>query len=206
MTPFFSHILDFIFPPSPETRELRTISPHGITEKLPRATASPYPFIISLFTYKHPLASELIHGIKNKKDPHFFKLAGAALYQELSRTSGQVILIPIPLSRKRRRERGYNQCELLITEIIKLDTEKRYLMDFNLLKRRKHTGEQKLKSRRERFANAESIFLMEDSHYDHDIAVIIIDDVTTTGSTLKEAHDVFMKAGYVNVRALTIAH
>jgi predicted amidophosphoribosyltransferase len=39
-----------------------------------------------------------------------------------------------------------------------------------------------------------------------DQKIIIIDDVTTTGSTLKEARDELLKAGYVNVTALSIAH
>ena len=57
-----------------------------------------------------------------------------ALQQRL--TDPHVTLIPIPISNKRRKERGYNQCELIINEL------KNYKKDFSLLIRSKHIEKQ----------------------------------------------------------------
>ncbi len=124
---FFAFLIDFLFPPTKEALALRAFSPAELVEKLPEAEPTSFPFITSLFSYKDPLVSELIHGIKNRKDPYFMELGGWALHGKLE---GE-LLVPIPLSKKRRKERGYNQCELLIEEILKLDVENKFKKDFD---------------------------------------------------------------------------
>ena len=200
-------ILDFLFPPSEASLGLRRISPAQLDLKLPRASLPLYPFITSLFAYKHPLTHELIQSIKNKKDAHAFECAGYALYKKLlEKGISHATLIPIPLSKKRLKERGYNQCELLIEEILKLDTEKRFTGDSSLLVRTKHTSEQKLKNREERLAGTDSIFEIATNSISKDTPLILIDDVATTGSTLKTARDILISSGFTDVRALTVAH
>lgn len=206
---FFKSALDFIFPPTPAELELRALSPEIIFDKLPRAAFSPHPFITSLFAYKHPLTHELVRSIKQRKDRHAFELAGYAMYRELSksgRLQSQTILIPIPLSKQRFKERGYNQCELLIDEIIRLDAEKIFKKESGLLSRIKDSGQQKLKNRKERLASSQSIFSVRTGLFPSDARLIIIDDVSTTGSTIKEARDALLQAGYGDVKALTLAH
>ncbi len=134
--------------------------------------------------------------------------AGFAMYEKLKADGAtqKTLLIPIPLSKKRRKERGYNQSELLIDEIKKLDTENRFEKRFDILVRTKHTSEQKLKSREDRLHNMESIFKVEDTEMDKNIPIIIIDDVTTTGSTVNAARETLLRAGYLDVKALTLAH
>ncbi len=200
----FLHVLDFLFPPTSEALKLRALSAQEIEVLLPKATTGNLPFISSLFTYKDPLVSELIASIKNKKDRHAFRCAGFALYKKISENLGHFILIPIPLSKRRARERGYNQCEMLIDEVLKLDTEKRFEKRTDILLRAKHTSEQKLKNREERLAGTEKIFKVVG--VETASPVIIIDDVTTTGSTLKEARDALLQAGFTDVQALTVAH
>ncbi len=167
------------------------------------APPPPYTFITSLFAYKNSLASELIWNIKYKKNHHALRCGGYALYQKLPKNV-PTILIPIPSSKKRRKERGYNQCELLIDEIIKLDSGKIFEPRFDILKRIKNIKSQTLKNRGERIKNTEDIFEVCDSSAKKPI--ILIDDVVTTGSTLKEAQETLLKAGYRNVSALTLAH
>lgn len=200
-------LIDLIFPPSPEDLELRKLSLENIFEKLPVAPAPPFPFITSLFAYKNKLVSTLIWNIKYKKDRHAIECGGYALYTKLKEMNlANILLIPIPISKKRRKERGYNQCELLVNEIIKLDTEKIFKKDFDLLVRMKHMERQTLKNRKERLESAESVFDIGKDLENKEIRIIIIDDVTTTGSTLKEAREVLIKNGYTNVQALTLAH
>lgn len=204
MNSLFSHILDFIFPPSTEALELRALSPGEIFTKLPHAELLPFSFITPLLAYKHPLTSELIHSIKNRRNQHAFRLGGFALYQKLKEIPGQVVLVPIPLSKRRLRERGYNQCELLIDEVLKLDREKKLEKNLDILKRTKHTTEQKLKNRSERLSESRNIFSANKTSLTYPI--VLIDDVVTTGATLKEAYEVLLSAGYMDVSAFTLAH
>ena len=196
-------IIDFLFPPSKEALQLRSISPENLSRGLPPASAPSHPFITSLFAYKNPLVSELIWSIKYKKNRHAIKLGGYSLYEKLKQKE-KVILIPIPISSKRRKERGYNQTELLIDEIMRLDTDGRLEKRFDILSKPKHIERQTLKNRKERIENMDGIFHAQ--FFQLNFPITLIDDVATTGSTVKGARDTLLKAGYSNVSALTLAH
>jgi competence protein ComFC len=203
----WNFFIDFVFPPSSEELLLRELTTEEIFHKLPTAPATPFPFITSVFAYKNELVSKLIWNIKYKKDAHAVELGGFALYEKLKRENLEsIVLIPIPISRKRRKERGYNQCELLVNEIIKLDRENKFRKDFDLLVRTKHTERQTLKNRKERIEGAESVFSVNKSDLERTTPLVIIDDVTTTGSTTKEAREVLIKNGFVDVKVFTLAH
>lgn len=192
---FLNYIIDFLFPPSAEELELRAISPEKFIHIAPKATATEFPFITSLFSYKDPLVRELIWQIKYKKNKHAVTCAAFALEKKLSKDS---LIIPIPISKQRRKERGYNQCELIL-DALGSNTQK----DYSLLIRSKHIEKQTLKNRNERIENTKNIFEVTKLV---DQKIIIFDDVTTTGSTLKEAQDALLKAGYTDIKAITLAH
>ena len=202
--------LDFLFPPSTEALRLREMQPAEVFSIFRRAEPLHQTFITSLFSYKDPLIAELVKQIKSQKNRHAYELAGYALYQELlkvtpGQTETKIVLVPIPISKKRRRERGYNQCGLLIEAILKHDTENKFEKRFDILERTKHTEDQKLKNREERLAGSGKIFTAK-IVADPNIPLIIIDDVSTTGSTLEQARDTLIKAGYTTISALTLAH
>ncbi len=206
MQNIFNYIIDFIFPPKPEEIELRNISSEELLENAPRSTKTEFPFISSIFSYKNPIIREMIWQIKYKKNKHALRCAGYALYNELVKLNlDKIILIPIPISKKRRKERGYNQAELIIDEIIKLDCKNVFIKDFNILIRQKDIEKQTFKNRDERIGNAKNIFKVSKLLKTNQ-KIIIIDDVTTTGSTLKEARDELLLNDYRNVECLTIAH
>lgn len=203
MNSFIQHLIDFIFPPSEVELSLRSLSP---TEFLKRAKIS--SLNSSLFSYKDPLVKELVWQIKYKKNRHAIGCAGYALYNELIKrdSSSNFILIPIPISKKRRKERGYNQCELIIAEILKLDTTGKLSGDYVLLRRAKHIERQTMKNRSDRIENTKNIFEVTENKLNKESNIVIIDDVTTTGSTINEARKALFQAGYKNVSSLTIAH
>jgi len=211
MYTFLQNIIDFIFPPSNEELHIRYLPIDWLPANAPNVSNTEFPFIRSLFSYKDKLIRELIWQIKYKKNKHAIKCAGYALYKELCEkysntvNTEKIILIPIPISKSRRKERGYNQCELLIDEIIHFDLEKRFSKDFNILIRIKDIEKQTFKNRNERISNINNIFnviKIENTEQ----KLIIIDDVTTTGSTLKEAYNKLTDSGYTRIEALTIAH
>ena len=207
MQRIFTFLLDFIFPPSTEEQALAALSPDEFLKRSPKAPLPSLPYIKSCLAYKDPLVRELIWQIKYKKNQHALKLAGYIVYAGLKNMplSSPITLVPIPISKKRRKERGYNQCELLINEVLRLDIDQKLHEDFITLTRPKHQDRQTDKNREERIKNAEHIFAAVKPPTNME-TLIIIDDVTTTGSTLREARETLLRAGYRDVRCLTIAH
>ncbi|HEY4494583.1 MAG TPA: hypothetical protein VJC02_00590 [Candidatus Paceibacterota bacterium] len=199
-------IIDFIFPPSKEVLVIRALSREDIFAKFPSAPPTLYPFISAIFAYKNPLVSTFVANIKYKKDKHSIHLAGFALYSTLKSLSiSNAILLPIPITKRRKRERGYNQCELMIDEIMKLDKQNIFCKNYEILIREKNLESQTKKNRKERL-EAKNIFKAIKIERLLDKNIIIIDDVTTTHNTAKEAWQTMKDAGYKNVSVLTLAH
>jgi competence protein ComFC len=208
MYTILQHIIDYLFPPTKEEVRIRSIPIDWLNMNCKKALQTEFPFIKAVFSYKDPLIKELIWQIKYKKNAHAIACGAYALYSELNKYKYTLTLIPIPISKERRKERGYNQCELIIDEILKLDRENIFIKDYNILTREKDIEKQNHKNRNERISNTKHIFKvnMKNDVNDLNQKIIIIDDVTTTGSTLKEARDELLRVGYTDVRALTIAH
>lgn len=206
MSNFFNILIDFIFPPSEKELELRHISIEDFIKRSPASEKTEFPFIKSIFSYKDPLVRELVWQIKYKKNKNAVKIAGSVLYKELIKTNKQTLLLPIPISNKRRKERGYNQCELIVNEITNLDVNHMFIKDFSILKRMKHVEKQTFMKRNERLKNTKNIFDVTNNVLDKNTKIIIIDDVSTTGSTLDEARQALLQAGFTDVQALTVAH
>ncbi|KND48299.1 MAG: comF family protein [Parcubacteria bacterium C7867-002] len=126
--------------------------------------------------------------------------------------SSSIILIPIPITAKRRRERGFNQCELLLKEVERLDIHKNFIIRNDVLIRTHHNERQTLKDREHRLKDARGIFSVHEKVLADIISTntsplfIVIDDVITTGSTMTEAMATLKKAGCTNVRGVSLAH
>ncbi len=215
----FNLIIDLIFPPNKEELEIRKLSPQSFKEKVKRAKKPEFYFINAVIAYKDRLAKELIWQIKYKKNKYAIEIAGFILYQWINENiKDDCILIPIPISKRRRKERGYNQCELIIDEIIRLnekDEIKKIKLEknYNLLIREKNLSKQTFKNKKERL-KANDIFKINKESSNNDFLkdnflnkkIIIIDDVTTTGNTLKEAYSVMLKTQYRNIIVIALAH
>ena len=198
-------IIDFIFPPREEEVVLRSFTPEKLFEISQRSNEPEFPFMKSIYSYRDPIIRELVWQIKYKKNKHAIQCACYALNSELLKINGKVILIPIPISKERRKERGYNQCELIIDELLKLNKNNLISKDFDILIRNKNIEKQTFKNKKDRISNTRDIFQVVKKPID-DSKIIIIDDVSTTGSTLNEARDILLKSGFMTVEALTVAH
>ncbi len=120
--------------------------------------------------------------------------------------SEQYLLVPIPIHKKRRRERGYNQSELLAKELEKLNPSL-FCLETKLLFKTKATPSQvSVKDREKRLKNIKNSFSVEHQEKAAGKNIIILDDITTTGATLAEAKRLLAKAGAKTVWCVTIAH
>ena len=111
--------------------------------------------------------------------------------------SGVNLVVPVPLHRRRRRARGFNQAEELA----------RYLgLEWkNVLRRTRATPSQTDLPAARRHANVRNAFSLKRSHAVDGLTVLLVDDVSTTGATLNACAVALRRAGARDVRALTAA-
>lgn len=110
------------------------------------------------------------------------------------------VILPIPLYWYKQNKRGFNQASLL-GEVV----SKQFNLPFNdkILTRKKSNTSQTELSMKEREQNVKNIFSVHTSHVPP--SLLLIDDVWTTGSTMKEACRVLKEAGVGKVWGMTIA-
>ena len=113
------------------------------------------------------------------------------------------IIIPVPIHNKRRKERGYNQTELIAREIAK----KAELEYINILEKCKNTIPQSTLSKEERIENSKDIYRTKEPSKQKikDKKVLIFDDIYTTGSTVNECAKAIKTLQPYKIGILTIA-
>jgi ComF family protein len=111
------------------------------------------------------------------------------------------IVVPVPLSNKRYKERGYNQIALVAHPF---SLQMGLVYSSRILIRKKHTLSQVGLSAIERKKNVEGAF-WADAQLTTGKSILLMDDVATTGSTLAAAASALVDAGASRVYALTLA-
>lgn len=162
-------------------------------------------WIISLYPYKDKVIKDSIWQLKFRSDKEKAKYFGKELAITISSLHlNEYILIPIPIHWRRRLERGFNQTEWLCREII---SHNNYMQYWKALKRPKYSKKQSWSNKKVRQENIQSVFKIKPAYVKHlhGKNFLLIDDVVTTGATLKEARHELLIHGATSVKALTIA-
>lgn len=155
----------------------------------------------SVFDFNDPV-KKLIHGFKYQGafwmrrfiTPYFESLAGEV--------AGAELIIPIPLHKKRLRERGFNQSLLLSqtwSRILNKPCEN------DVLVRLLHTPTQTGLKKSQRQKNLKNAFRVTDTSRIKNRKILLVDDVHTTGVTLNIAAKTLKRGGAAQVHAATIA-
>ena len=176
-------------------------------------------WIFPLFDYRHPPIKKSLWFLKYKNKKRladiFAEVMHGKIIEELSELSvmknfRDPVLIPIPLSSKRYRERGYNQAELICKKLIEIEEKNafnNFKLEKNVLIKIKETEHQvNIKDRRDRLKNLSDSFSVKNPEIIKNKNIILIDDVLTTGATLTEAKKILKSFGAKKVIAFTVAH
>jgi ComF family protein len=115
---------------------------------------------------------------------------------------GADVLVPVPLHPRRRRERGFNQAELLAAE---LGRRAAVPMSAGALVRRTDTASQAGLTAARRRANVAGAFAVRHRSRVSGRVVVLVDDVYTTGATARACARALRAAGAAEVRLVTVA-
>lgn len=150
------------------------------------------------FSKKLILDFKFLDHIENKKLlARWLYMAGQDIFKE-----GVDLLIPVPLYYTRLIKRKYNQSAILTAELAKLSGIEAC---YTALKKIKHTLPQVECNGKHRKLNVQNAFDVLHCDKIKGKRIVLIDDVYTTGSTLKECAKALKKAGAKSVDALTVA-
>jgi ComF family protein len=112
---------------------------------------------------------------------------------------GEWLVIPLPLHKRKKCSRGFNQNDLVSAECFKESTGAvsitLYLGKNNPLERIKDTKSQTTLNGMQRIENVKKSFCVKNADSVKNKRILLIDDIITTGATLKEAANTLSNAG-----------
>jgi len=156
---------------------------------------------------------EAIHALKYDRLHPAARVLGRRLAEAIAQLAGEapsdMLVIPVPLHRSKRTQRGFNQSRLLAAEALSFLRKSHPLWRLTLapstLMRLRPTESQAGLTPRQRRLNVRGAFSVSDRARVKDQHVLLIDDILTTGATARAAAQVLMRAGAASVWVATLA-
>lgn len=147
---------------------------------------------------------EVIHHLKYAGFVELADVLGELICQKIQASGLKLkdfVIVPVPLHKKKLAERGFNQSELIARYVAK----RLGIPGGDALIRTKYTETQTKLSKEERIKNVSNAFKCDDVEFIKNKYVFLIDDVTTTGSTLNACADVLNASGAKEVWGVVVA-
>jgi len=167
--------------------------------------------LLALYYY-NPVLKKIIKNIKYRLATEvwqeFYQIIKFETIERLGfykKLSSDFIIQSIPLTKNKYNERGFNQAKIIsvfFQKFIKFP-----IVDL-LIRKKEMLAQAQIKNKKERYINIKGTFVINPNCRDvinHVSNIILIDDVVTTGSTVKEAAKVLKEAGAKKVYVLALA-
>lgn len=162
--------------------------------------------VASASRYEDPILREVIYALKFEYIQSASEFLAALLFIYIKKAridpNKYNVIIPMPLSSRRLKERGFNQSELIAKN---LSLRVGLAVDTTSLKRCHYAPPQSgMPSYKMRFKNIQGAFNINNKDALKGKKVILIDDVITSGATILEASKVLLNGGAKEILALTV--
>lgn len=211
-------LFNFLFPRSSRVVALEKLSPGELFKLLSRAPKLEEGHTLAIFEYANPVAKEIIWEVKYGGNTILADKLGEILYDIVvdeiaergilaGNKDSRLVLIPVPIPDKRKFERGWNQAELLTSAIKKVDKGGVFKhLTGQLVKIRYTESQTRTASRTERLRNLADSMLVQNPDSVRGKFVVVVDDVTTTGSTFAEVRRALRAAGARKILCVAVCH
>ena len=165
-------------------------------------------FIEHCYFFKYEnLIREQIIALKFQEKPYIYKTISYFLknnkksFEYLKKYD---IIIVVPISKERKKERGYNQSVLMIKELSNIIDAK---LVTNILYKIRNTVPQSSLNKKQREENAKGVYKTKNCNKIKNKKILLVDDIYTTGSTINECARVLVQNGIhrEQIGVLTIA-
>ena len=161
-----------------------------------------YPLLVF---EKSSSVQEIIHQIKYQKKfllaVELGRMLGNSIVEK--KTDWKIdIILPVPLHALKKAERGFNQ-SFYIAKGIRQVTN--FPVSQSILKRARYTESQTKKNLIERAENMSEAFTVRNAKKINEKNILLVDDVITTGATIRECGKILLTSGAANIYAASIA-
>ncbi len=150
--------------------------------------------------YEHALAASVLHL---KRTPFVCKKLSQLFLTVPDRAADFSLIVPVPLSKKRQMERGFNQAEILASMLAK-KTGKKFAAD-NLVRTVHTPMHRAAMDRKAREMSVRNAFEARHPKVLRDEKVLLVDDVFTSGATASNCAKALKKNGASEVNVITLA-
>ncbi len=219
----FEFALGLLFPRSSVERALGKLTPAKLRTRFKETINLPNSGGRALFPYKDKFIREMIWLLKYRENAHalnlFAALLGESIIAECEEilpfcANPRIILVPIPSTNKRVNERGYNHTLLLSEKMVEVYGRDFFEIAPDILIFGKEIKRQtSCKNKKEREENMKGAFTISKNKTNTNFSgrlVVIIDDVSTTGATFKDAVRALKTLGAANnpkqIKCFALSH
>lgn len=182
-------------------------------ESISYSTLTKYSNIFAASDYGDETVKKAIwmlkyRGINGMADP-LAELMFRRIWPKIDKTDW--LIVPIPISPKSLKKRGFNQSELIAQEFAKkiqtsdVDAKNIGCLTDALYKIKETPSQVSIKNREQRLNNLKDAFAVKNSHLIAGRNILLIDDVSTTGATIREACRVLRESGAKKIIGLVVA-
>lgn len=172
------------------------------------------PYILGAGTgFNTPVAQSLVHALKYKNRKYAAAVMGKFIAEYFSRTfpahqinAAACLILPVPTSKKHLRARGYNQAACIAEKFAFFSRlPKSVIRNDVVIKVRTTKSQTECANVRERKENIKGSFAVKNKNIVRDRDIILIDDVHTTGATMRELSSILKQNGAKKILALVFA-